>query len=495
VSDLLNSETIGVAVAIALAALTSALLPPASRKLARGPAVFLALHLIGRVVLLVVTRGTAEERITSLFATIFLFASIGRAGVLIALDGVLGRRMRRPVPQIFRDIIQGLVYFVLLLVALRAAGVEPGSILTTSALLTAAIALSLQETLGNLVAGLAIQAQRPFDVDDWIQFDTDPKHIGRVLEINWRATKVLTLDDVEVIVPNATLAKAPIVNFTKPTEASRRSLYVQVPASVPPHVVREAVLRALPGAGGVLATPAPTVVMNAFIDGNIEYWIRFHTADFHLRDGVDSAARERIWYAFARGKIAVAAPNRAVRLQEVTTETETRKEEQDLARREEALGTVEILRGLEPEQRFILAAASRTHAYGAGEAVVRQGEATAEMFIVQSGEVLVEHEEGGEVTPLATLRAGEFFGEMAVMTGEHRTATVRAVVPSILLGVDQHALKMLLDATPDVAALISRSIAERQAQREGARPERSSQASVAERSSQILGRIRKFFSL
>ena len=212
-----TSDTIGAAVALGLAVLVRLVLPAGAKRLARGPAILLVLHIIARVPLPLLTEGTSGARLVETVSLVFLLASIGRSSVLLALDGIASRRMSRPMPKIFRDIIQSVVYVALFIVALRTAGVEPGSLLTTSALLTAAIALSLQETLGNLVAGLAIQMQRPFDVDDWIQFDTDIKHIGRVLEINWRATKVITLDDVEIVVPNAALAKASITNFTKPT--------------------------------------------------------------------------------------------------------------------------------------------------------------------------------------------------------------------------------------------------------------------------------------
>ncbi len=496
-SPYVTSESIGVVVAIVLFALTRLLLPASAKHLARGPAAFLVLHLGLRVLLLVLDRAELGGRITSLVALVLLLASIGRSAVLIALDAIAAPRLARPLPRIFRDIIQGVVYIVLLLVGLRSAGVEPGSILTTSALLTAAIALSLQETLGNLVAGLAIQAQRPFDVDDWIQFDADPKHIGKVLEINWRATKVLTLDDVEVVVPNATLAKAPIANFTKPTAASRRSLYVQVPADVPPHLVRQTVLAALPGAHGVLDAPPPSVVLNAFVDGNIEYWIRFHTDRFHLRDGVDSAARERVWYAFARAHIPVAAPNRAVRLREVSSETEAKKDAKEITEREQALANVDFLRALTEGQRRRLAEASRIHLYGAGEPVVRQGDESGEMFIVQAGKVVVQRGNNGKVVDVASLGPGEFFGEMALMTGEQRTATVRAAQPSMLISVDQAAVKTLLDDSPELAAVISRVIAERQeAVAASARAAtRDENANVEERSSQILGRIKRFFSL
>ena len=142
--------------------------------------------------------------------------------MLLVLDTILSRRLDRPLPKIIRDILQGLVYFVLALAILRQLGVEPGQLLTTSALLTAVVGLSLQDTAGNLIAGLSVQLQRPFDVGDWIQFDDNPKNIGRVIEINWRATTLLTLDENEIIVPNGLLAKAPLRNYTKPTNVARR---------------------------------------------------------------------------------------------------------------------------------------------------------------------------------------------------------------------------------------------------------------------------------
>ncbi len=493
--DRVTADTIGTAIGLVLLALAVLALPAGSKRLARAPTALFVLHLMVRGVTELLDPASRAEHDAHLAALVLLFASIGRSVVVIALDGVLARRRARPIPRIFRDIIQAVVYVVLFFVALDRAGVEPGSLLTTSALLTAAIALSLQETLGNLVAGLAIQAQRPFDVDDWIQFDADPKHVGRVLEINWRATKVLTLDDVEVVVPNGVLAKAPIVNFTKPTSTSRRSLYVQVPASVPPHEVRAAILGALPGAYGVLSEPAPTVVLNQFIDGNCEYWIRFHTALFDKRDGVDSAARERVWYAFARADFPAAAPNRHVRLREVTPESDATLATVAAAHRGTILAKVDFLRVLTDAQRDQLAARSRLHTYGPGEVIVRQGEATTELFLVQKGRVVVQHEQGGVLAEVAALAPGEFFGEMALMTGEQRTATVSAATAATLVSIDRDAMHELLAVAPELAATLSRAITERRDAAAARNVERAAPAALEERSHQLLARIRNFFSL
>jgi small-conductance mechanosensitive channel/CRP-like cAMP-binding protein len=494
-ADLPQFESVGLSLAVALLGALGFLLPASGRRLLVQPAVLLVLHLGS--LLAAPAFDPAYRRTLATVATVLLLASIGRSAVLLVLDAVAGRRLRRPPPRILRDLTQALVYAAILLVALRSAGVEPASLLTTSALLTAVIALSLQETLGNMVAGLAIQVQQPFEVDDWIQFDADPKHIGRVIEINWRATKVVTLDEVEVTVPNATLAKAPITNFTKPTRASRRSLYVYVPSDVPPHVAQQTILDAIAESFGVVRDPAPSVVTNGFVDGNVEYWVRFFTDQFHKRDGVDGAARDRIWYALARlGTSPAASPRRAVALHEAATAARENAERAH-AERLRALRSVDFLRALTPEQLEALAVRSARRMYAPGERIVRQGDASSEMFLIESGEVVVGLERGvpGEVE-IARLGSGEFFGEMSLMTGEPRNATVRAATACVLLVVDHDAFHAALQLAPELAERVSSVIAERQATLAGhAAATGVGEPTLEERSSLLLDRIKRFFSI
>jgi small-conductance mechanosensitive channel/CRP-like cAMP-binding protein len=502
--DSAELESVGLAIAVVLLLALRLLLPPGGRKLVVQPALLLLFHVGARLLAQTLTSGTSLDRGARVVGTVLLLWSLGRSAVLLSLEVGLGRRMRRPPPRIVRDLAQALVYAVILLVALRAAGVDPASILTTSALLTAVIALSLQETLGNMFAGLAIQMQRPFDVDDWIQFDTDTKHIGRVIEINWRATKVVTLDLVEVIIPNSTLAKAALTNFTKPTRASRRSLYAYARPEVAPHFVHGTILEAIGGSFGVLAEPAPSVVTNAFVDGNVEYWVRFFTEDFDERDRVDGTARDRIWYAFSRAGIAPAPPSRVVHLQEASS-TAKAQEAQAQAQLRTGLRGVDFLRALTEEQLDSLAARTTRRMYVAGEAIVRQGEASAEMFVVEAGEVVVTLDKGspaargqehGVDVEIARLGPGKFFGEMSLMTGEPRNATVRAAGPCTLLVLGHAAFRALLESAPDLAEHVSRVITERQAALAGqAAAEPASARSVQERSSLLLDRIKRFFSL
>jgi small-conductance mechanosensitive channel len=486
-----SSESIGVSTAVVLVLALLVLLPRPVRRLGRQPLLFLFLHGLARAILSVAPPDTTLRKDVGFLSLILLLASVGRSGVLLVLDVGLGRRLAHPLPKIVRDIVQGLVYAAVLFAALHSSGVEPESILTTSALLTAGLAFALQETLGNMIAGLSIQVQRPFHVDDWIQFNADPKQVGKVLEINWRATKLLTLDLVEVIVPNSTLAKAAIINFTKPTPVSRRSIYVQVACEIPPHQVHRAILEGLAGSFGALPKPDPSVVTNAVADGNIEYWVRFFTDRFDARDEVDGSARDRIWYSLARAGIPLGIP----RLLETSAEAIRHDASLRTSAHERALRGVDFLRVLPDEQLRKLAEEGCVRWYLEGEAVVKEGDQSSELFIIESGEVVVSRaRQDGRHGELARLGAGHFFGEMALMMGERRNATVTAVVPSSLFVIGHSALKDSLASAPDLASHISRVMAERQVAVE-LDVDAGEPMSVDARSSMLLGRIQRFFAL
>lgn len=132
-------------------------LPREERRLARLGLLLLLLYVVCRVVILALPETHALAKTLRLSALFFLLASIGRSAFLILVHGLVARRLGYRVPRILEDITQAGVFIGVALIALREAGVEPTSLLATSALLTAVIGLSLQETLGNLFAGLAIQ--------------------------------------------------------------------------------------------------------------------------------------------------------------------------------------------------------------------------------------------------------------------------------------------------------------------------------------------------
>jgi small-conductance mechanosensitive channel/CRP-like cAMP-binding protein len=489
----LTSEEIGIPLALALLLLARLLLPPGQRRRARHGAVLLALSLLCGGARFSY-RAEASVRRPLLFASaFFLLASIGRSLVLLLVDVLLQRRTARPAPKIFRDLSTGVVYLVVGLLALRAVGVEPGSILTTSALLTAVIGLSLQDTLGNLVSGLALQMQRPFDVGDWIELDAATG--GQVTEVTWRATSIMTLDRVEVILPNASVAKAAIRNYSRPSKLSRRRLVLGVSYAATPSEVQAILAAAAADAPGVLPLPPARARTKSFGESAMVYEVLFFVDDFARSLDVDGAVADRIYHALARHGIDIPFPTRAVLLAPPRPTHENRRDE-ERGRITSVMSALELMQPLPEDSRAVLIERARLRRHGPGEVVVRKGDPSGEMFIVEKGTLAVEVPREPEGTSeVAQLGAGDYFGEMGLLTGEARSATVRAKTLCDLVVIDHDAFHDVLAAHPEVVDRMGGLLASRQAGLEAAALTDEPAAPTEERKRHLISQIRSFFKL
>jgi len=491
---------LGIVAAVVLLVAMLVVLPVSERKKMVAPAALVATHIALQILALLLPHGAVVTRPAEVLGVFVLLLALGRGTFVLVVDGIFAARLGRTMPRIFRDILQTVVYLAAGLLAMRVAGVEPGSLLATSALLTAVIGLSLQDTLGNLFAGISIQMQRPFEVGDYVQFDPDPRLIGRVIEINWRATTLLTNDEMEVIVPNAALAKAPIQNYTKPSPTSRRTVEVSCGYDVPPEQVRSTILGALSEIHNVLSEPTPSVLTSHFGASGVDYQVRYFTRDFSVRDATDSAVRERIWYALRRADISIPYPRRDVHLHEVTGEREGRARDERRADVEARLRDVDFLAVLPSEALSRLASRSPTKIYAPRELVIRQGAAGDAMFLIVRGEVSVMvGRDGNSTAEVARLRKGSLFGEMSLMTGEPRAASVQAVAETEVVVVTKDEFSAIVAEAPELLARMTRILAERQDELEShlaARAARSSRdGALEERTSALLGRVKAFFKL
>jgi len=448
------------------------------------------------LVRVVVPDTASAARPLALVSVFLVWASIGHSAFLLLVDALLSRRLAVPMPRIFRDIALAVLYFAAGLLTLRAAGVEPGSLLATSALLTAVIGLSLQDTLGNVFAGLSIQMQRPFEVGDWVQLTDSSEPLGRVTEINWRATKLLTNDRIEVIVPNSSLARATLRNFSKPTMLLRRQIEVSAPYAFSPEHIRAVLLAAVADTPGVEADPPATVVVHLFQDSGVLYRLRYFLHDITEVHPIDSAVRERMWYGLRRAGIACPFPQREVHLFQAGPLDYTESQAARQARRVRDLRRVDLFDALPSAVVERLAEVVHTRRYAPGETILRQGERGHELFIVEHGEVTILAGGGQEAwTEIARLGKGQFFGEMSLLTGESRAATVRATQDCALLVVDKAAFQPLLQEAPELAERVSAILAARQQQLALRPQEVTERRPDTQQSGVILQRIRDFFAL
>lgn len=407
-------------------------------------------------------------------------------GLVVTADVFVQRRTAH-FSTIFRDLVTLFLYGVVVLAVLREGfDVNVTPLLATSALVTAVIGLALQETLGNVFSGLSLQLQKPFDPGDWVRFGS---HLGRVQGIGWRSTRLVTRSLELLEVPNAQLAREVITNYRG--SAIGDELFIGASYATPPNWVKEVVLRVLHQNAEVAKNPAPQVLVVDYGDFAIKYRIRFWMVDFSRQDRVRDEIMTKIWYAFRRHEIEIPYPIRNVRLQSTDGSAEdlvTMQQE-----RIAALRQVDFLRELSEEELSVLVPNLHEAEFGAGEVVCREGDAGETFYVVSSGTVeVVAHRANGQEAHIADLRASAFFGEMSLLTGEPRSATVRAKTDARLLVVEREGFERLFQSRPSIAEAVSHVLAARRTELDERR-----QAAAAEgtelRSRSLLAKMQSIF--
>ncbi len=371
------------------------------------------------------------------------------------------------------------------LLVLIATFVFEDKLLTTSAVGAVVVGFALQDTLGNAFAGLGIQSEKPFRVGHWIRVG---EFEGRVAEVTWRATKLRTKSGNFVIVPNNVIAKDAITNYSEPAVPTRLEVEVGASYLSTPADVKAAALEALGQVPRVLKTPPPDVLLHAFDGSAITYRIRFWLADYEFDDEARDEARTAIFYAFGRRGIEIPWPIEVGYSREWPEPDAATKQQE----RERVLARVDLFSRLTDEQRRDIAAASSIRLFGAGETIVRQHDPGQSMFIICSGTVTVVLEP--DRREVAVIEAGGYFGEMSLLTGDARSASVVARGDTAVLELDADVFRALGAADPKAVEEIGVAAMTRRAQLAQIRDAAPS-AAAAEAPATFLGRMKKFLRL
>lgn len=472
-----------------IALIATALSPTLIKRRLRIVVVLCLLSGLGTLALRHVTANLYQ----AIAAAAYLFGALAIARLIVVLAIDLGweRAGRSPLNQLLRDVLQTFVYAVAAVIALRGAGIQPTSLIATGTVVTAIVGLSLQETLGNLAAGVALQVDKPLGLGDWVRLDKGDV-IGRVVSTNWRSVTIQGDDRLHLVVPNGYLSRSPFTNFSRPGGSARRNIYFTIPYDVSPGRVQEAVMSACSDTPNVLTDPPPTILTWAFVDHGVQYWLRFYIADFALRDRVQGDLQTRIWFHLRRQKIDFAVPLRKTYVHEIDEEAIATQTAEVIRDRRAAIDAVDFLRPLSDDAKDHLARRGHRKGFAPGETILRAGDKGREFYIVRRGDVAIRIAD----RELARLGPGQFFGELALLTGKERHATVIAVSECEVFEVDEKMFKDVLVGQPAIAEEISRIVAERQAEldaRMTGLPSSSTRKDGAK--GEILSKIKSLFGL
>jgi small-conductance mechanosensitive channel len=401
-------------------------------------------------------------------------------------------------PKLVRDALRLLLLVLGLLVAASVIFEQPLSpLLLSSTALLAVVGFALQDVLKNIFAGMALQVEKPFQAGDWLLLDGQP---AQVLDMSWRTTQLRTNEGVEIFEPNSTIAAQRLVRLGAGRQPVAFTYRFGLPYRTPPAAARRALLAAAREAPGVAASPPPEAFVEQFGDSAILYKLRVWTHQVGQLSRFHDAVQGRVWYQLQRHGIEVPFPMRTV----LHHDQERAGERQGAAEARRAatlLSALPLFHELTGDALAQLAAAAHRESYDHGEVLVREGDHGDSLFVIESGRVKVAKAEAslaGTLVDLARLGPGDFFGEMSLLTGEPRSATVTAEDGCEVLVLARQAVQPVLQADPTIAEALSRALAARAAETEAKLEDRRATARAtptAAIESSILRRIRSFFKL
>ena len=414
--------------------------------------------------------------------------------------GTLESKLRLSVPRIVSDLIVAAVSIGAIGLLLTRIGINLSTLLATSAVVTAVLGLSLQDTLGNMIAGVTLQLDNSVSVGDWIKVGDVS---GRVSEIRWRYTALETRNWETVIVPNSQLIKGLVIlqgrRDGQPMKW-RRWLYFNVDFRYSPTQVIEAVTAALRGESiaNVASEPAVNCLLYELHESYFRFAVRYWLTDLAVDDPTDSAVRTRIVNALKREGIPLSIPAHALFITNDTAERRELKAREDLGRRVECLRRIELFNGLSQAEIDKLAQSLHAIPFAPGEVLTRQGAEAHWLYVVQSGTVSVRVRHDDMEREVAQLGEGRFFGEMGLLTGEVRSATVVAIDEVECYRLGKQVVQELVKERPEIAQELAAELARRRSQLSAAKEDLDVEA-ARERERQAAGvlvaKIRSFFGI
>ena len=364
---------------------------------------------------------------------------------------------KREIAALVRTVLSIIIYIIAFAIIFQAQypGINLGSIFAGSAIFGIVVGLALQDTLGNLFAGIALQADQPFQVGDVVNIMG--RGNGVVESVSWRGVKIRTFQNKLLLISNSVLGKELIEVAPKGNLNARivhfSTLYANSPAKTM-QVARDAVRLA----ENVSPKIRPIVRIMNLGDSGIEWEVKYWLDDYTKYNDTDALIRQRLWYAFQRDKIEFSYPTRTIHVETKPQETAFEERVNAVSERLNAIG---LFAPLSDEEIERLAQLSSIRVYAPGEAIVRMGQEGNSMFVVMRGAVEVRIVQEQRTQVLNKLGENDFFGEMSLLTGEPRTATVVATEETEVLKIGKDAIKPIFEANPELVKTISEMIEER----------------------------------
>lgn len=392
----------------------------------------------------------------------FLALSTTLRAIKWLLLEVLVNRRNVKIPPFLLDISEWFILLIVIFITIRLVfGVELTGLLVTSTVASAIIGLALQDTLGNLISGISLQIEAPFSVDDWVEIDGIE---GIIVRQNWRTLTLLTREDHRVMLTNSTVAQSKIINYSRPTNRQIQTVYLTLSESYSPNLVKEVLVEAVMGLEDVKLHPRLRSHVKSMQDGCVTYGLSFWLDDYSDKIIARDKVLTRAWFALHRAGIHIPDPTGNFRLNMVPQDSDALDREREQEQMFTTMQSQDWLNALNETQLKQLADRAAVSTYTTGEQLVGQGEPGDSLFIITRGSVSVYvRSTDGRSVYANQLNTGDFFGEMSLLTGEARSASIRANEETDVIIIDKEAFANVLTQDPSILERFVTALERRQA--------------------------------
>lgn len=418
--------------------------------------------------------------------TIVVLLCLAKLVTYLLVDGYLRIHTRQDVPSFIRDSVRLVVYLAVGILSLRLVfKIDLSAIVTTTTVITATIAFTMQSTLSNALSGFSIQSDELLARGNWISIK-EKNIFGEIVNVSFRYTTIKNPENHVMMVPNSVIMQNIVTYHGNRETECKPALQVEVMLGyeMPPEMAKALLLRVLSDDRQVLDQPAPLVRLISLNDSGIMYQMRFCIEDPSQKNPVQDSLYSQIWYAVNRAGYSFPFPHRQIITAESRQPFEFSQEHTAAYLRNSGLFAM-----LDADKLSALADQAPVTVFGKDEIVVRQGDERSSLFIVLKGNL----EASIDTTVVGTISQGSFFGEMSLLTGEPRSATVRAVGEVWLAEVTKEIMEPILHANPEMLEAISTILAEREMKSHAGRATHNEAVQAPLPNEDYLQRLKSFF--
>jgi small-conductance mechanosensitive channel len=312
------------------------------------------------------------------------------------------------------------------------------------------IGLALQDTLGSVTSGIALLFEQPFSVGDWLRVGD---FVGQVTDINWRAVRLQTLEREMLVIPHKVIGGEIIRNFSQPQRLHAERVQLGFSYNDPPNLVKQVLKATALATPGVLSNPAPQVFTLGYGDSSVNYEVKFFIQDYGELEEIRDRFITRIWYAAQRNGLSIPFPIRTLYHFNGPT-TQAKQTSQRFAN---SLQSIPSFVPLDPPSDAPTdSQAMQLQHFGAGEKVLRQGDVSAALYIIISGQAKFSAIDAqGDDREVLTLKSGEFFGMITLFSGEPSAVSITALEDLEVMRLAAHVVNQMIERQPSFAREIS----------------------------------------